>query len=632
MKKVVQKPKKKNVCLGPVQCLEEHVKIDWWARIFNSMYLKTDADVVEDTDITKMEIDLFIDILKPEIDDRILDICCGQGRHTFEMGRRGYMNVEGIDRSRYLIQKARNRAKQEGLNIRFREGDARKLPFPNDRFDITMILGNSFGYFESPDDDVRVMKNVLKIMKPGARILIDIADGNYLKDNFSPRSWEWIDSKMFVCRERMLSEDSDRLISREVISHSEKGVIVDQFYAERLYTRESLQKVFEKAGFSNIVFHSQINPESKRNQDLGMMAQRFIVTAEAVKEKTSVSIPAGRKLDITVLMGDPCKYDSVKPNGVFDSDDMETIEILKKTMGTMDEEKYKFSYFDAHDEILDKLMEIKENSDLVLNFCDEGFMNRPGMEMHIPALLELTGIKYTGAGPQCLAKCYDKSLVLAAAADIGIPIAEHFIIEPGTETIDVPLRFPVIVKPNFADASIGITETSVVYDAENLISVIPRIREQFKYNGPFIVEEFLPGKDMSVGIVGNINDLYEVLPVLEEDYSCLPDDRPRICGYEAKWYPESPYWAIKSKKADIPDDCRDLMTFYSLKIFERMECRDYARIDWRMDENGNPRMLEVNPNPGWCWDGHLARMAQIRGISYKELLEMIISAAVRRLF
>ncbi len=215
---------------------------------------------------------------------------------------------------------------------------------------------------------------------------------------------------------------------------------------------------------------------------------------------------------------------------------------------------------------------------------------------------------------------------------MGIPVAEHFIIEPGTETIDVPLKFPVIIKPNFADASIGIIESSVVYDAENLISRIPEIREKFKYTGPFIVEEYLTGKDMSIGIVGNVNDIYEVLPVLEEDYSSLPEDKPRICGYEAKWYPDSPYWGIKSKKADIPEDCRDLMTFSSIKLFERMECRDYARIDWRMDENGNPKLLEINPNPGWCWDGHLAKMAQIRGIRYSELLDMIITAAIRRLY
>ena len=97
-----------------------------------------------------------------------------------------------------------------------------------------MILGNSFGYFESTEDDMKILKEVFRILKPNGRFLIDVADGNYLRDNYSPRSWEWIDNKHFVCRERSLASDNQRLISREVISNINKGVIVDQFYAERL--------------------------------------------------------------------------------------------------------------------------------------------------------------------------------------------------------------------------------------------------------------------------------------------------------------------------------------------------------------------------------------------------------------
>ncbi len=107
--------------LGPVLNLEEHVPSDWWRYIFNSTYLKTDADVVEDPNITKNEVDLFLKILKLTPEGKILDLCCGQGRHSLELARRGFQNIEGLDRSHYLIQKAKAQARIEGLSIRFRE-------------------------------------------------------------------------------------------------------------------------------------------------------------------------------------------------------------------------------------------------------------------------------------------------------------------------------------------------------------------------------------------------------------------------------------------------------------------------------------------------------------------------------
>ncbi|GBD38965.1 Demethylrebeccamycin-D-glucose O-methyltransferase [bacterium HR37] len=266
-------------CLGPLHNLEKFVKPDWWQHIFNSIYLKTDADVVCDLNTTREEVSLFSSILGLSHEDRILDLCCGQGRHSLELARLGFMNIDGLDRSHYLIQKARAKAREEGLKVRFREGDARKLPYPDNSFSVVMILGNSFGYFENIKDDLRVLKEVFRVLKPLGRILIDVADGKYLKENFEPRSWEWIDKKHFVCRERCLSSDKGRLISREVVVHVERGVVVDQFYAERLYTRESLKKLLEEAGFGSINFHGGIITDSKRNQDLGMMKKRIVVTA-----------------------------------------------------------------------------------------------------------------------------------------------------------------------------------------------------------------------------------------------------------------------------------------------------------------------------------------------------------------
>ena len=110
----------------------------------------------------------------------------------------------------------------------------------------------------------------------------------------------------------------------------------------------------------------------------------------------------------------------------------------------------------------------------------------------------------------------------------------------------------------------------------------------------------------------------------------LPEGLPHICGYEAKWDPSSPYWKVTSKAAKLPGNTEQFLHASCLKLFERTSCRDYARFDWRLDDNGTPRLLEVNPNPGWCWDGHLAKMAKLADISYARMLNMILQAGLDR--
>lgn len=625
---------KENKCkiklLGPVPNLEEHVRPDWWRAIFNSLYLKTDGDVVDDQKITRQEIDTFLQVLNLSPDDKVLDLCCGQGRHSLELSRRGLKNVEGLDRSHYLIQKARACAKREGLSVKFREGDARKLPYPTDSFDVVLILGNSFGYFETIEDDLRVLKEVLRVLKPWGKLFVDVTDGEFLRQNFQPRSWEWIDKRYFVCRERSLSVDEQRLISREVITDAKKGVIADQFYAERLYTKESLTKLMKEAGFSDPTVHGQFTTNSQRNQDLGMMGQRIIVTSLVKKEWASDKRKAKKATrNIVVLFGDPKKPDPLKPSCVFDDDDLYAIDQLKDALRELKE--YKFIYLSDHDKLIHDIMKNSTNIDFVFNLCDEGYFNDPKRELHIPALLDILNIPYTGAGPQCISYCYDKSLVRGIAKEMGIPVPEAFFIKPEDTMFTLPFSFPVIAKPNFGDGGFGITQKSVANNIEELLNAIMEIREKFGYNKPILVEEFLPNKDISVGIIGNPPFSYTILPILEEDYSEISDGMPKICGYEAKWDPNSPYWNIKSVPANIPDEVEKTIVESCLRLFERLNCRDYVRFDWRLDSYGNPKLLEVNPNPGWCWDGHLAKMAKIANFSYHEMLELILKSTEQRL-
>lgn len=617
--------------LGPVTNLEEHVQPDWWSQIFTALYLKTDGDMVEDASITKAEIDHFIQILGVNNDNRILDLCCGQGRHALEMARRGFKHIEGLDRSYYLIQKAKEQAKKDNLSIKFKEGDARRLPYPNDTFDVVMVLGNSFGYFQTIEDDLRVLKEIFRVLKPHGKLIVDIVDGDFIAKNFQPRSWEWIDRKMFVCRERAISLDKQRLITREVINHVEKGVLADQFYSERLYNHQSLSQLISKAGFSKAIFHGGIFPESSRSQDLGMMGNRFLISSQAEKEWTPVKKKNGTAvINVTVIMGDPTKPDPMKPSSIFDDDDFHTINQLKIALSELKNE-FQFNFLTSHTNLLQELGKLKGKTDLIFNLCDEGWNNIPTLELHLPAVLEILGIPYTGAGPQCLAHCYDKSLVRGIGLEIGVPVPTGHFINPNDMTFELPFEFPVIVKPNTGDSSFGITEKNVCYNMEDLVNAIANVRETIGSDKPLIIEEFLEGPEVTIGIIGNASSYFTVLPIIEEDYSALPEHLPKICGYDAKWNPNSPYWNLRSNKANIPEEAEKLITDCSLKMFQRLQCQDYARFDWRLDRKGNPKLLEANPNPGWCFDGHLAKMSNIGGITYPQMLKMILNAAAQRL-
>lgn len=267
--------------LGPVPDLQRHLPADWWRSLFNALYLKTDGDVFENDRNTAEDVDLLVGSTGLGRDCRILDLCCGQGRHALELASRGFGRVTGLDRSRYLIRLARRRAEQRRLKISFHEGDARHLRLGEGQFGCACILGNSFGYFERPEDDLAVLEGVCRALAPGGVLVMDLMDGEWMRRHFEPRSWEWLDRTRLVCRERSLAEDGDRLISREIVIDAARGVIADQFYAERLYTKQRLQALLARAGFANLRFHRVAAPVSERNQDLGMVAHRLFLTCAA---------------------------------------------------------------------------------------------------------------------------------------------------------------------------------------------------------------------------------------------------------------------------------------------------------------------------------------------------------------
>jgi D-alanine-D-alanine ligase len=612
--------------LGPVSDLERHLPSDWWRTLFNSLYLETDGDVIENDRNTADEVDLLIRSVGLERNDRILDLCCGQGRHALELAQRGFPNVTGLDRSRYLIRLARKRAKQRALPVSFHEGDARRFRLGDAEFHCVCILGNSFGYFERPEDDFAVLESVKRALASSGSLVMDLMDGDWMRRHFEPRSWEWVDQNHFVCRERDLTEDGDRLISREVVVHAERGVIADQFYAERLYSKERLEALLTSAGFGNVRFHSLLAPDSHRNQDLGMVAHRLFVTCEAPRRARLLPRRTALFSEVTVILGDPRLPDPVKRNGRYNEEDIETIERLKSALRELCD--YRFRFLDNHASLFADLRANRPH--FVLNFCDEGFNNDAFMEMHVPAMLEMLDIPYSGAGPSCLGLCYNKSLVrgIAQAIDVPVPAETYFNFDDLAATI--PSVFPALIKPNYGDSSIGITKDAVVHTWEEAITCLGRLREQMP-GCPILIQEFLTGPEYSIGIIGNPGQGFRVLPPLEVDYSRLDPTLPRLLSYESKWIPDSPYWSqICYRDARLDEEARRKIIDYANILFERLGCRDYARFDFRADAEGEIRLLEVNPNPGWCWDGKLNLMAEMAGLRYSEMLKLIIEAAQER--
>jgi len=256
--------------------LAKNVPADWWKTLFDEMYLKTDGDMIENNTITKSEVDLFLKVgsLSPNL--HILDLCCGQGRHSLEFARRGFSKLDGLDYSDFLINLAKQRATTEKLAVTFKQGDARLLPYPDNSFDAVVMLANSFGYFVDKKDDIVVLNEVYRVLKSGGHILLDLTDGTYIRNNFNKKVMEWIGEDMYVYRERELA--GDRLVGREVICNVDKGVIRDQFYAERLYNYDDIKQCLLNTNFKQLKYEDSIsNAPSNDHPDLGMLAQRMII-------------------------------------------------------------------------------------------------------------------------------------------------------------------------------------------------------------------------------------------------------------------------------------------------------------------------------------------------------------------
>ncbi|MDX2054854.1 MAG: hypothetical protein SFV15_20795 [Polyangiaceae bacterium] len=327
---------------------------------------------------------------------------------------------------------------------------------------------------------------------------------------------------------------------------------------------------------------------------------------------------------LTVLLGDRERAAAVVPGMSLGEVDRVSFEALDAALADL---PYAVTTIASHAHLIDDLRALVGHTDLVLNLCDEGYRNDLRLELHVPALLEMLELPYTGGAPRCLAYCYDKSLVRGIAQELGVPVARGVLHAPGAPIGEPSFGFPAIVKPNFGDGSFGITTRSVARDAAEFTRAILELREL--YRGAILVEEYLPGQDVDVGAVGNTG-AWTIFPLSTVDYSNVAPGVPHIASHEFKWEEVSPYETTTIGPATLPAEVEAGISAWSIQLLDRLECRDYARVDWRLAADGSPRLLEVNPNTGWGAAGRLADMAALAGLSYRDLLRTIIEAALAR--
>src|SRR5687767_15686030 len=190
------------------------------------------------------------------------------------------------------------------------------------------------------------------------------------------------------------------------------------------------------------------------------------------------------------------------------------------------------------------------------------------------------------------------------------------------------LEFPVIVKPAREDGSIGIEFNAVVNSIRELMERIDWLHANF--DSPVLIEEYVEGREMYVGVLGNDNPT--ALPVIELDLSKLPEGTPRIAGAEVKWGKGTrAYRDTKSAVADdLPEETTALLQTTAIAVYQALELRDYARIDMRLRPDGRVAVIEANPNPWLASKAEFAMAARKAGRTYTELIEEIVDMAIAR--
>jgi D-alanine-D-alanine ligase len=239
--------------------------------------------------------------------------------------------------------------------------------------------------------------------------------------------------------------------------------------------------------------------------------------------------------------------------------------------------------------------------------------------------MERSGVPFTGCPSQALRLCLDKAQTRELLSDSGLPIPGGRVMGTPDDLIDI--RFPAIVKCSQEDASAGLDDGAVVKTEQELRARVAWIQKEFQQ--PAIVEEFLGGREFNIAVVGSDP---VVLPISEIDFSTMPSEKPRFVSYKAKWAPESTEFksTVPVCPAHISEAVGQQLRGLAVRAFQLTGCRDYARVDVRMDCEGRAYILEINPNPDLSVDAGMARSVLAHGWRYTDFIENLAMWASER--
>lgn len=301
-----------------------------------------------------------------------------------------------------------------------------------------------------------------------------------------------------------------------------------------------------------------------------------------------------------------------------------TIELIKHGIETTGHEYF---FVEADENFAENIKLAKP--DLVFNRA-EG-LRGDSRESHVPAILEMLKIPYVGSNVLTTAICLNKAWTKKVLMYHGISTPKFYVCKNVNDAKEITAGFPYLLKPNEEGSSIGINEDNLVYSKEQLNTKIGKMINE--YNQPILVEQFIEGREFSTGLLGRAEQDPEVLAILEIDFSKFPE----VCGVfgqRAKTVLDSlDHYVCPAK---IPEKLKKTIEQVSLEIWYALDTKDFARIDFRMNKEGQVFFLEVNPLPGMDFDikendlSFYPHMAMCTGYSYDKLVHRLLESACSR--
>ena len=307
-------------------------------------------------------------------------------------------------------------------------------------------------------------------------------------------------------------------------------------------------------------------------------------------------------------------------------DDMETIEAVRSAILDVHEEVL---MIEADEEAYARLR--SQKPDIVFNMA-EGLWGE-SRESQMPSIMEMLRIPYTGSAPLALALCLNKARAKEVLSHYSIPTPRFVVTEDASFEVERYLNFPVIVKPLYEGSSKGIRNDSLVFDPAAFGPKVASVIED--YSQPALIEEYIDGREFTVALLGN-GEALKVLPIVEINYSSLPEGVNPIYSYEAKWIldrPEKPL-DIFTCPADTDTRLQGAIESVAADAYRALDIKDWCRIDIRLDRSGLPHVLELNPLPGILMDPRcnscFPKAARAAGMTFSALVNSVIDAARKR--